>query len=717
MRIKIYGINGHTVEEWETETPLKDLISRKQYKPHKKLFKLNGEIIDGLVLFNLLASKSVIEGRALEIYLAPRGPIFTLPGLILLGLTAVTGLAKLVFFRPQQQRQQEIIRNDVDRSPVNTYAGRTNRSRPQSRVPDIYGMHRIYPDLIAPEFWEYVGRSQRISYLMALGLGTYDINEIRLGDTPVNLVTGLTVLVHPPNDPLSFFNLVVRNVDNLQSTELRFNEFTQYFTLRGDQQIDIWVDIELPNGLYRVAVADPTDIELAAIEIEVQVINEAATYNRGFIYRLESNSQQSLIYTFKISQFLGQLPADTYRVRFRNALDFQEFIGNDDQVFDTLNLIRVGSVEVLEQTVYPETTTCEVRIDTSNFLQDQLNKRINFLVTRRLRAWTGVDMTPNIFPTRRMADALVEIATGLNGGNYSDAQLDLVGLYTIQLQLEAIGEGTFDAVIDQRRSVDSELQLVANSGRVQIYRYGNKLFFVRDQLKTVPNTLVNGRSKVTVEDRTFNFLNSDDPDAVEVTWINPVLDYRPSQELYPPDSPQLNVERIELIGVTSQLAAYRRAKFEYLAITQRRDALKVKVTDEGRLFQLLDWAKVSDGIQEAMGEGECTFDGNIVTLDRNLAVTVGDFILIRSAAGDQVGTFTITAITSNSVVTVSPTPTFSALPDQAQVKYLFALKNQTADITDWLISRVRPDQNLGAWNVEMIPYVTDLYTVDSEGLP
>ena len=713
MKIEVYGVLGEKLEQWESDFPLQELAARVEYRPHSKLFRLDEKVVSGEDLLSI----DLKLHKKLELYLSPRGPLLTLPGLILLGLTVVTGLIKLVFFRPQQQQQQDVIRNDADRSPVNTYAGRTNRSRPQSRIPDIYGTHRIYPDLIAPEFWEYVGRSQRISYLMALGLGSYQINDIRLGDTPIELVSGISVIVHPPGEPLSFFNLVVRNVDNLQSTELRLNEFTPYFTLRGDQQIDIWVDLEFPNGVYFVALADPGDIEAARIEIEVQVINESGSYNRSFIYQLDSDSQQSLVYTFKVSQFLGQLPPDTYRIRFRNILDFQEVIGNDDQVFDTTNLIRVGSVELLEQVVYPESTTCEVQIDTSNFLQDQLNKRVNFLVTRKLRTWTGIDMSPTITPTNLMADALVEVATGRNGGNYLDSQLDLPGLYAIQNTLNSIGEGTFNAVIDQRRSVDSELQLIANSGRVQIFRYGNKLFFVRDEARNAPSALINGRNKVDPEEVTFNFLNSDDPDGVEVTWINPDLDYRPSQELFPPDSPQLNVERIELIGVTTRLAAFRRAKFEYLAITQRRDALKVKMTDEGRLLGLLDWVKISDGVQELTGDGECDIAGNVVQLDRQLDINPGDFIVLRSPAGDEVQTFTIQSVISNSQVTVSPTPAFKPLPDEAQVRYLFAVKNASADVTDWLVSRARPDQNLGAWNIEFIPYLPDLYSVDNEAPP
>ena len=711
MQVEVFGITGDLLTSWETESPLEDLVSHTEWIPHEKRFRLDGVIVrDALDLLKI--SKFNARSR-LAVYLFPRGPLFTLPGLLLLGLTAVTGLIKLVFFRPQQQRQQEIIRDDVDRSPINRYKGRVNVSRPQARIPDIYGQHRVYPDLIAPEFWEYVGRSQRISYLMVVGLGTYQINDSRLGDTPISLVIGITkLLVHRPGERLEFFNQVVRNVDNLQSTELRLNQNVGFFTLRGDQQIDIWFDIEFPNGLYVQDLRDG-DILPGVVKWQVQILNETGTFNRTVDYRFDGDSEQSLIYTFKVSQKIGLLPPDTYRFRITNTFDQNTEIGDDFRLIGTMNLIRVGSVERLERVVYPDVTTIEVEIDTSNFNQDQLNKRLNFLVTRQLRRYTGgFTMSANISPTRLMADALVEIATGPKGGNYADNQLDLPGLYEIQNKLISIGEGTFDAVIDQRRSVDSELQLVANSGRTQIFRYGNRLFFSRDEQKTFPSTLINGRNKIESEERVFNFLNSDDPDAVEVTWINPELDYRPAQELYPPNSSQLNVERIELLGVTSQLAAYRRAQFEFLAIQRRRDSLKVKTTSEGRLLGLLDWVRVSDGIQELTGDGECDITGNLLELDHNLPLGVGDSVALRSGTGDYVGTFSVIEVVSNRSCKVNPTPIVSALPDDAQVKYLYAVRNNSSDITDWSVSRVRPDEGIGAWDVELIPYDPTIFNVD-----
>lgn len=709
MRVKILGLFGNILEQWDTSTPLLDLVSREKLKFYTKRFKLDGAIVPGEALL-----KMALPGnrKVLEVYLIPQGPLFTPAGLILLGLTVVTGLIRFLFFKPQGNQRDA----DEDRSPVNRYSGRLNVSRPQSRVPEIYGTHRIYPDLIAPEYWFYVGRSQRIHYLMCIGVGEYQINDIRLGDTPIGLTTGVTVNVYGPGQPAGDFVYIARNVDNLRSTELRFNEYTQYYTLRGDKQIDIWFDLEFPNGLAAIVSNTGETVALDA-QVEVQIINEAGSYNRTFIYNVGSASKQPFIFTVTASGYLGgPLPPDIYRVRFRNSFDSEASAGPGFQVLNEMNLTRVAGVESVETVIYPKTTVCTVTIDTSNFNQDQLNKRINFLVTRKLRTWDGEGMTPGIAATQRMADALVDAATGEDSGNYDDSQLDLPGLYSIQSQLEALGEGTFNAVIDQRQSVDTELQVIANSGRVSIYRYGNRLYFVRDQLKSFPNALFNGRNKLDAEDIVFNFRNSDDPDSVEITWIDPALDYRPNQVLYPPDAPQLNVERIDLIGCTLETMATRRAIYEYLVKTVRRDSLKMRVTEEGRLLALLDWVQVSDGIQELAGDGECDIQLNVVTLDRNLPVEVGNLICIRTPTGDNVGAYSITEVLTNRQVRVTPQPNLDPLPDNAQVRYLYAVKNQSADLSDWLVTSVKPDGDQRGWVVEAVPYIPEIYDVDVENI-
>lgn len=712
MQIKVYRFpQSEPIREWASPTPLEDLVYDPTLAPYQKAFKLDGQVVAG----EELLSTDLTKHSLLELHLTPRGPIFGIAPLVLFGLTAVTGIVSAIFFKPQIRNQGTDNLRDTDnddRSPVNRYSARQNLSRPQARVPSIYGMHRIYPDLIAPEFWEYTGRAQRISYLMCLGIGEYDILDIRLGDTPQGLLEGVTVNILPPNTPPSFFQLVVRNVDNLQSYQLEFQEYSPYYTPLGDKQIDIFVDVEYPSGLFSFN-NQTGEREPATVRIQVQIVNESESFNRTFQYEATTATAQPIVWSFKASQYIGSLPEDTYRVRFLNVYNLQDVLGSDYQVTDTVNLIRVGAAEVLEKTQYPDVTLAEVQIDTSNFAEDQLNKRINFLVNRRLRVWDGNNMRPTPEPTRRLADALVEVATGRFGGNYPDAQLDLPGLYAIQTQLEAIGEGTFDAVIDQRRSVDEELAVIANAGRIQLFRYGNKLFFVRDQVKTFPTALFNGRNKISREDRAFNFINADDPDSVEVTWIDPELDYRPNQVLWPEDSPQLNVERVELTGITNFQAAKRRAIFEYEVLQQRRDIIKMTVSDEGRLLGLLDWIKISDGIQESSGDGECEISGNRLILDRNVDVKPGDSVLLRSPSGDVISTFEITMVVSNSEIEVFPSPTMGALPDQAQVGYLYAIKSigGQIDVTDWLVTSVKPAQQ--GWVVETTPYVPSIYDVDS----
>jgi hypothetical protein len=73
--------------------------------------------------------------------------------------------------------------NQQAQSPNNGLAARSNRSRPNGRVPDIFGQVRSIPDLIGLPYRVYEEhRELEIAY-MCIGHGAYDVTDMRDGDT------------------------------------------------------------------------------------------------------------------------------------------------------------------------------------------------------------------------------------------------------------------------------------------------------------------------------------------------------------------------------------------------------------------------------------------------------------------------------------------------------------------------------------------------------
>ncbi|MBJ8421921.1 hypothetical protein I6M74_08405 [Acinetobacter bereziniae] len=83
-------------------------------------------------------------------------------------------------------------------SSNNELANRTNKMRINSRVPDIYGTVRAYPDLIAVTYTYYENNIEVEECLMVLGRGYYQIKDCRDGETDVNGIDGISVSAYDP---------------------------------------------------------------------------------------------------------------------------------------------------------------------------------------------------------------------------------------------------------------------------------------------------------------------------------------------------------------------------------------------------------------------------------------------------------------------------------------------------------------------------------------
>ena len=83
-------------------------------------------------------------------------------------------------------------------SSNNELANRSNQARVKSRIPDIYGTVRAYPDLIGVVYTYYQNGIEIEECLMAIGRGYYQIHDCRDGDTAVEGIDGVDVSIYDP---------------------------------------------------------------------------------------------------------------------------------------------------------------------------------------------------------------------------------------------------------------------------------------------------------------------------------------------------------------------------------------------------------------------------------------------------------------------------------------------------------------------------------------
>lgn len=102
-------------------------------------------------------------------------------------------------------------------SPNNSLTGQTNIARPLQRIPDLYGVNRIYPDLIARSYFEYINNVKFLTEYMCVGRGEHLIEDIKSGGTLISDITGSTAEVFEPfTRPLELLNVADTNEVNGQ---------------------------------------------------------------------------------------------------------------------------------------------------------------------------------------------------------------------------------------------------------------------------------------------------------------------------------------------------------------------------------------------------------------------------------------------------------------------------------------------------------------------
>mgnify|MGYP006926274908 FL=1 len=71
-------------------------------------------------------------------------------------------------------------------SPTYSLQAQGNEARLGNPIPVIYGRHLIYPDFAAQPYYRYINNEQYVYQLHCIGQGEYDIEQIRIEDTPIS---------------------------------------------------------------------------------------------------------------------------------------------------------------------------------------------------------------------------------------------------------------------------------------------------------------------------------------------------------------------------------------------------------------------------------------------------------------------------------------------------------------------------------------------------
>lgn len=132
------------------------------------------------------------------------GPFFVVvypaePITIIYAIVAIVVVAAVVM-AAQAQPPTPTLRNTQQQSPNNELSERSNKPRPNARIPDIFGTVRATPDLIAVPYKIFVNNEEVEYSYMCIGRGYYDVTSLEIRDDTTRVVdiAGTSVEIYAP---------------------------------------------------------------------------------------------------------------------------------------------------------------------------------------------------------------------------------------------------------------------------------------------------------------------------------------------------------------------------------------------------------------------------------------------------------------------------------------------------------------------------------------
>lgn len=113
------------------------------------------------------------------------------------------------------------MQDSVAASPTYSLSAQGNRARLGSAIPEIFGRHLVYPDVAAAPYTEYIGHEQYLYQLFCIGRGHYDLEGLRIGDSPISSFGEVEYEIIPPSGAVKLFSSNVVTASEVSGQEMQ----------------------------------------------------------------------------------------------------------------------------------------------------------------------------------------------------------------------------------------------------------------------------------------------------------------------------------------------------------------------------------------------------------------------------------------------------------------------------------------------------------------
>lgn len=539
-----------------------------------------------------------------------------------------------------------------------------NKARLGQPIPVIYGRHRVYPDLAANPYQEFVDNEQFLHQLMVIGHGEFDVEDIYIEDTPISSFTEVeTELVTPGNsvtliDPSVVTAVEVAGQKLIGPSDVAEGDdgYIGPFVVNPPETTatHIGIDIIFPRGLYYANNSGGIDSKTVTWVVEVREIDDDGdpvedaewTEIGDESHTAASNTPIRLSYKYAVT-------GDRFEARAKRT-------NNEDATSRDGHEARWGQCRAyLDETPdFSGLTVLAVKAQATDNLSQRSSRLVNLIVTRKLPIWSAEGGWTSPVATRSIAWAAADAARSTYGGELPDGKLDLDALAALDTVWSGRGD-YFDAVFDSVVTCWEGLTRILRPGRAVPIQQGGIIRTIRDAPATLqtamfgPNNMIRGSFEIA-----WILPGEDTADAVTVEYWSDKTWKTAEVTVMLDDSAGDEPRRITLFGVTGKSHSEREGLKVAADNRYRRKFIKFRTEMDGLIPTYLDQVSVTHPMPEWGQGGEVTdwtasdiaggtpYENAVLTLTEPPVFTEGEthYIGLRRRDGSMAGPFEVVAV-------------------------------------------------------------------------
>lgn len=564
---------------------------------------------------------------------------FTLGKAVGLGITLAGSAAINALFPASQGGGQQSA------SPTYSLTAQGNVARLEQAIPVQYGRLLAYPDFAATPYTEYQGGEQYLYQLLCLGAGEYEVEEIRIEDTPISAFTEVEAEVVGPNTQVTLFPAnVVTSVEvsgqdlppTVTGTWSRTGTTVTVTQTGHGRAVGQAVNLTFttgsgPNGTYAIATVPTANTFTVTTATgtgsgNVTIASVLGGLNGFTVAPAETVTNKIGVDLILPSGLYVEDGADidpgTVVVKFEATpidaagtptgaaiLLAEETITDgttsplrksflytlttpgryavrayrlDAGVSDAVDVLFAAMRAYLPETAtYGDVTMIAMRMRASNNLSLQASRRIAVLATRKLPIWNGTAWSAPT-KTRSIAWAIADAARNTeHGAALPDARLDLPALLALDAIWAARGD-EFNGRFDSAATWWEQATKITAAGRARLFMQGGKLRIVRDGLETVPVALFSMRNIIRGSfSQEYVMPTSETAKAISVAYLDETS-WKPQRVVAAlPGADTSKPLKVEKFGITRREQALREGMYDAAANRYRRRIVRFSTEMEG----------------------------------------------------------------------------------------------------------------------------------------